>query len=171
MRRNGCPKGCFWGVRCFSASLRFSGVLRANLEGAEKKRTLQKHLFGQLFQRTKTAPKSGNTQKTLRSHEFFRKVRANLCLLHCVMSQELSGNCSEKLVQMNFFILGGFFRVDFPPLMFLSTTPSPLLWRALGNGRNTVSRVREENSLSLTEFWANSVCSAEKLGELALAHK
>ena len=32
------------------------------------------------------------------------------------MSQEPNGNCSEKLVQMNFFILGGFFRVDFPPL-------------------------------------------------------
>ena len=26
------------------------------------------------------------------------------------------GNCSEKLVQMSFDILGGFFRVDFPPL-------------------------------------------------------
>ena len=33
------------------------------------------------------------------------------------MSQEREGNCSEKLVQMNFFILGGFFRVDFPPLI------------------------------------------------------
>ena len=27
------------------------------------------------------------------------------------MSQELNGNCSEELVHMNFFILGGFFRV------------------------------------------------------------
>ena len=32
------------------------------------------------------------------------------------MSQEPNGNCSEKLVQMNFFISGGFFRVDFPPV-------------------------------------------------------
>ena len=46
VQRNGCPKGCFWRVRFFSAPLRFSGVLRANLEGAEKKRTLQKHPFG-----------------------------------------------------------------------------------------------------------------------------
>ena len=42
MLGNGCLKGCFWRVRCFSAHLRFSGVLRANFKGAEKKRTLQK---------------------------------------------------------------------------------------------------------------------------------
>ena len=52
VRRNGCPKGCFWRVRFFFAPLSFffqdiSGVLRANLKGAEKKRTLQKHPFGQ----------------------------------------------------------------------------------------------------------------------------
>ena len=33
----------FWRVRSLSAPLRFSDVLRANLKGAEKKRTLQKH--------------------------------------------------------------------------------------------------------------------------------
>ena len=60
MRRNGCPKGCFWRVRFFSAPLWFfqdlSGVLRANLKGAEKKRTLQKHPFGQPFLRTAPSP-------------------------------------------------------------------------------------------------------------------
>ena len=40
----------------------------------------------------------------------------NFCLLRCDTSQEPNGNCSGKLVQMNSFILGGFFRVDFPPL-------------------------------------------------------
>ena len=49
LQRNGCPKGCFWRVRFFSAPLRLSDVLRANLEGPEKKRTLQKHPFGQPF--------------------------------------------------------------------------------------------------------------------------
>ena len=45
--------------------------------------------------------------------ELFWKVRANFCPLPYDTSQEPNGNCSEKLVQMNFFILGGFFRVDF----------------------------------------------------------
>ena len=55
-------------------------------------------------------------KNTPRSHELFRKVRANICLLPCDTSQEPNGNCSEILVQMNCFILGGFFRMDFPPL-------------------------------------------------------
>ena len=58
----------------------------------------------------KTHPKSQNTpKKTPRLHELFRKVRTNFCPLPCDTSQEPSGNCSEKLVQMNFFI----FWVDF----------------------------------------------------------
>ena len=56
VRRNGCPKGCFWRVRFFSAPLRFSDVLRATLKGAEKKWTLQKHPFGQPFLRTTPSP-------------------------------------------------------------------------------------------------------------------
>ena len=59
-------------------------------------------------------------KKTPRLRELFRKVRANFSLLSCDTSQEPNGNYSEKLVQMNFLILGGFFRVDFPPVMFLS---------------------------------------------------
>ena len=61
----------------------------------------------------KTHPKSRNTKKTPRSRELFRKVRANFCLLPCNASQEPDGNCSEKLVQMNFFILGGVFSGGF----------------------------------------------------------
>ena len=49
VRRNGCPKGCFWRVRFFSASLK-------TLRGAEKKRTLQKHPFGQPFLCTTPSP-------------------------------------------------------------------------------------------------------------------
>ena len=64
----------------------------------------------------KTHPKSPNTKTTLRLRELFRKVRANFCLLPCDASQQPDGDCSEKLVQMNFSILGGFCRVDFPPL-------------------------------------------------------
>ena len=55
-------------------------------------------------------------KQTPRSRELFRRVRVNFCLLPCDTSQGPNGNCSEKLVEMNFFILGGFFRVDFPPL-------------------------------------------------------
>ena len=36
------------------------------------------------------------------------KVRANFCLLPRHMSQESNRHCSEKLVQINLFILGGF---------------------------------------------------------------
>ena len=39
----------FWRVRFFSSHLRFSGVFSANLTGAEKKRTLQKHPFRRPF--------------------------------------------------------------------------------------------------------------------------
>ena len=48
-------------------------------------------------------------EKQPRSREPFRKVRVNFCLLPCDTSQESNGNCSDKLVQMNIFILGGFF--------------------------------------------------------------
>ena len=41
MHGNSRPKGCSWRVRFFSVALRFSDVLRANLKGAEKKRTLK----------------------------------------------------------------------------------------------------------------------------------
>ena len=60
VRRNGCPKGCFWRVRFFSAPLRFSLKTpersRENLLGAEKKRTLRKHPFGQPFLRATPSP-------------------------------------------------------------------------------------------------------------------
>ena len=60
VRRNGCPKGCFWRVPFFSAPLKdfegLSGILRADLKGAENKRTLQKHPFGQPFRRTMPSP-------------------------------------------------------------------------------------------------------------------
>ena len=49
MRRNGCPERCFWRVRFFSAPLRFALRTPQDLKAAEKKQTLQKHSFGQLF--------------------------------------------------------------------------------------------------------------------------
>ena len=80
-------------------------------------RSLSIVVFGMLLDRgPKTHPKSRNTKRTARLREHLRKVRANFCLLPCDASQEPDGNCSHKLVQMNFFILGEFFRVDFPPL-------------------------------------------------------
>ena len=45
-----------WRVRFFSAPLRFALKTSENLEGAEKKRTIQKHPFGQPFLRTTTSP-------------------------------------------------------------------------------------------------------------------
>ena len=62
-------KRVFWRVRFFSSHLRFSGVFSANLTGAEKKRTLQKHPFRRPFPCTTPSrsfgalihPKSSNT--------------------------------------------------------------------------------------------------------------
>ena len=54
--RNGCPKGFFWRVRFLSVLFRFALKIPENLQGAEKKRTLQKHPFGQLFLRTTPSP-------------------------------------------------------------------------------------------------------------------
>ena len=82
-----------------------------------------------------THPKSRNTpKKTPRLRELFRKVRVNFCLRPCYTSQgSPTGNCSEKLVHMNFFILGGFFRVDFPPLTKVRcANTQPFLCNELG---------------------------------------
>ena len=49
-------KRVFWRVRFLSVPLRFSSVLNANLKGAEKKRTLRKHLFERPFLRTTPSP-------------------------------------------------------------------------------------------------------------------
>ena len=58
-----------------------------------------------------THPKSRNTKRHCIHTNFFEKF-ARTCLLPCAMRQESNGNCSEKLVQMNFFG-GGFSPVDF----------------------------------------------------------
>ena len=49
-------KRVFWRVHFFSSHSRFSDVFRANLTGAEKKRTPQNHLFGRPFPRTTPSP-------------------------------------------------------------------------------------------------------------------
>ena len=90
-----------------------------SLQGVSAARASFRHFIRKTirtYRGPKAHPKFRNTKRTPRLHEFFRKVRANFCLLHCVASQEHNENCSQTLVQMNFFILGGFFRVDFPPL-------------------------------------------------------
>ena len=60
VRRNGCPKGCLWRVRFFFCPLKVCSLntLRGpeNRRGAEKKRTLQRHPFGQPFLRTTPSP-------------------------------------------------------------------------------------------------------------------
>ena len=57
-------------------------------------------------------------KKGPRLHELVRKVRADFSLLSFDTIQEPNGNCADKLVEMNFFILGGFLGVDFPPVTF-----------------------------------------------------
>ena len=49
-------KGCFWRVRFSSAPLRFALRTSENLEGAEKKQTLQKDPFGEPFLCTTPSP-------------------------------------------------------------------------------------------------------------------
>ena len=50
------------------------GVLRENLKGAEKKRTLQKHPFGQPFFRTTPVPLLWRALKIGISEELIRKI-------------------------------------------------------------------------------------------------
>ena len=47
VRRNGCPKKCFWRVHFFSAPLRFAPKTSEVLKGVWRKRTLKTHPFGQ----------------------------------------------------------------------------------------------------------------------------
>ena len=56
VRRNGRPKGCFGESVSSLPTSGFPGVFRANLTGAEKKRTLQKQPFGRPFPHTTPSP-------------------------------------------------------------------------------------------------------------------
>ena len=51
-----CGETVFWRVHFFSAPLRFALKTPENPKGPEKKRTLQKHPFGQPFLRTTPSP-------------------------------------------------------------------------------------------------------------------
>ena len=65
----------------------------------------------------KTHRKSEISKKHRVYTNFFRKAGANFWLLPCDASQKHSGNCSERLVLMNFL-----FGVDFFGWIFLRTT-------------------------------------------------
>ena len=65
-------------------------------------------------------------QKTRRLHELFRKVRVNSCLLPVTRVRNPTEFVQKKLVQTNYFILGGFLGVDFPPVNFSSEPPAKL---------------------------------------------
>ena len=78
---DGCPKGCFWMFHFFSAPLEFSGVVRANLKGTEKKRTLQKHAFGRPFLRTTPSPLLWHPPKCKLGRGDFCVILYNNCRL------------------------------------------------------------------------------------------
>ena len=61
------------------------------------------------FRGPRTHPKSRNTKKHRVYTNSVRKVFVNFCLLPCDASQEPNRDCSENLVQMNFFIFGWIF--------------------------------------------------------------
>ena len=63
-----------------------------------------------------THPKSRNTKKNTAFTRTFSKSSRELFPASLWDESGRNWNCSEKLVQVNFFILGGFFRVDFPPV-------------------------------------------------------
>ena len=96
-------KGCFWRVRFFSALLRFSGpfrVVRANLKGAEKKRTIQKHPFGQPFLRKTPSPLLWRTLKKRAT-----KITPIVFALCCHLAAAIS--IPPSSTNMNAFVVGG----------------------------------------------------------------
>ena len=72
-------------------------------------------------------PKIPKYQKTPRLRELLRKVRANFCLLPCNTSQERDRNCSDKLVQMDFFNFGWIFSGGFSSSDLHLSNPACLL--------------------------------------------
>ena len=72
-------------------------------------------------------------QKTPRLREHFRKVRVNFCLRPCDTSQETNANCSEKLVQVNSFIWGGFPPLNIYIYIYISDTSRHRALNALLN--------------------------------------
>ena len=63
-------------------------------------------------------PQIPKYQKNTAFTRTFSKSSRELSLLSCDMSQEPKGICSEKLVQMNFFNLGGFLSGGLPLVIF-----------------------------------------------------
>ena len=77
-------------------------------------------LFLLCLQKVKAQMPTPNPETPKKNTAFTRTFLKNsleLFLLPCNTSQKPDGNCSEKLVQTNLFILGGSFRVDFPLLI------------------------------------------------------
>ena len=64
VRRNGCPKGCFWRVHFLSAPLGFSAVLR------EQTGSPKTPIFGQPFLRTMPSPLLWRALKILLTFNF-----------------------------------------------------------------------------------------------------
>ena len=77
-----------------SAPLRLSCVLRANLKGAEKKRTLQKHPFGQPFLRTTPSPLLWRTLILRCSGTIPTRLHFHLRASHHVSENDLFFNCA-----------------------------------------------------------------------------
>ena len=63
--------GCFWRVRFFSAPLRFSSIVRANLKGAERKRTLQNTLLDDRFSARRLLRSFGRANEHRKRAEYF----------------------------------------------------------------------------------------------------
>ena len=107
----------FAAIRIATSSQRFQ-IVRFESQGQELFESLVRDYS---FRGPRTHPKSPNTKKTSRLHKHFRKVRRTFARFRVTRVRVSNGrNCSEKLVQMNFFILGEFFRVQFPPLILLT---------------------------------------------------
>ena len=76
----------------------------------------------------------------------------NFCLLPFDASQELDGNCSEKLVQMNFFILGGFFWVDFPAVSLFSGAEKGVITKGVFSLEKSLESLNSLESLEMVRI-------------------
>ena len=142
----GC--GCVWAVPDLRASRFWTG---------DKNTVYQKHGLchpdsssAEQKLETQNPPKIPKYQKNTAFTRTFSKSPRELLSSFLYHESGTQWNCSDELVQMNFFILGGFFRVDFP-LLKKGTGTQESLHRAMTTAKKSATTRAQTRRLQLCE--------------------